>query len=139
MKSKVLALMMCLTLSGNLVLATPSFSEVGIFVNHSTAQRLVVDLNYLNQNNKYLTNENTILESQKTELDSSLNISNKQILLLNENITIVKSQKEDYKKYLEGCTKELEDSPSRLNWFALGSVSSLILVAILGFVFVGKK
>lgn len=127
-------LILCLILT-----ATPVklYAIDGIFFNYSSAKKLGIDLKFYKTNYPILIEKNSINENIIKTLKEQKD--NNDILITN-----LQNDKKEYEKitttYKENLTKsnkELNDcnndKPSKLTWFSLGFVSSIILAVLLNF------
>jgi hypothetical protein len=132
--NKITTLITLFTLCFNGVAFSSSVSDKDIFMNGSTARRLVGDLKYCNQTIK---DQGTLLKNCQT----SNQLADKEISTLKEtrenlksDLTLVTTAKDEYKELYVTTNNELikerEDKPSRFTWFSLGGLTALILGVI---------
>lgn len=104
----------------------------GIFLNTSTARKVVTDLKYCNEKMPLLTKELSLCDDQVSNLkEQKVNLVLERDGLRQDKKDLSKAA-EDYKdKYVataEQLNKSEASKPSRLTWYGAGFITALIVV-----------
>jgi hypothetical protein len=106
-------------------------AEKGIFLNASSAKRIVIDLRYCNEKLPLALQELGICDRQVENLNKqaqNLNLTLSGMRLDNAALEKTKDEyKDKYVKTNDALIKEQESKPSRLTWFGTGFISALLV------------
>lgn len=130
----------------NMVIVTPllaveSDPKAGLFLSYSSSKKLVTDLRYYGENYPKLEQKYAICSEQYSN-ERKINTTNTQLLDgCNKDKADLKVVKKEFEDKFSKASAEVDDcmksKPSRLTWFGIGSVTTLI--AILVTVFTVRK
>lgn len=122
-------------------LALENSAKTGLFLNYSSSKKLVSDLKYYGENYPKLEQKYNICSEQYSN-EKKINITNSQLLDgCNKDKADLKVAKNSFEDKFTKASKDLDecekDKPSRVTWFGIGSITTLI--AILVTVFAVKR
>lgn len=127
MKYKKAISVLCLIGSLNWVTAAPSLATDYIILNKNQAAKVLFDIEKCKK-------EEPLFKEKITLLEQTINLQEEKINKIESIKEEYKSQSEKFKKeYKETSNKlqdEIQSKPSRLTWFTIGSISTLILALI---------
>ena len=123
-----------------LVLGLPTQSlaqSKGIFLPLSSAKKVAVELKYCQGNSDFLTAKYGICNDERSNLLQQKDILTQENLGLKKDKALLSTSTEEYKKNLldtnDKFVKCEESKPSRLTWFGIGAVSTMVLSVVMMF------
>jgi hypothetical protein len=108
-------------------LVTPSLASEGIFLNISSARKVVTELQYGD-----VVKQRLFICQQQYSTSKSINTTNETLIIgLNKDKVVLTGVSEEFEKRLLDTNKQLiaekESKPSRFVWYGVGFITAVIL------------
>ena len=134
---KTIALITLLCFIPVFAIAAPSVntsSSLGVFLNVSSAQKMVGDIKYYKDTTEKLTKKLELTNQNVDQANAEIGLLKKKDEQAQKDIQASLKAKDEYKDlYVKTDTERLkceEDKPSRMAWFGWGALAAMVLGAI---------
>lgn len=116
------------------LLAVENNPKAGLFLNYSSSKKLVTDLKFYGENYPKLEQKYNICSEQYSNEKKTSAINSQLLNGCNSDKEELKIAKSDFEKKYSKASGDLDEcnksKPSRLTWFGIGSITTLVAILV---------